>query len=150
MWYNLNKRIILTFGPPLIKLLGLSLPTIGSAVTIIEKDGKILAVNLAYKNGYSLPGGGVNKGETLEEAVIREVKEETNLTLENPVYFGSEAADMKTYGVVSALFIGTVTDLTALSSSTEGEVTWEDPRFVWEHAAYKDVKRHLGNYFGFK
>lgn len=42
---------------------------------------KILMVH--YRGGrWSLPGGAVERGETLEQAVIREVKEETNLTIE--------------------------------------------------------------------
>ncbi|MTI96119.1 MAG: NUDIX hydrolase [Firmicutes bacterium] len=46
-----------------------------------EDKKKILMVN--NKGGdWSLPGGAVEQGETLEHAVIREVMEETNLTIE--------------------------------------------------------------------
>jgi 8-oxo-dGTP diphosphatase len=44
---------------------------------VIIKDGKILLTR--QWDGYSLVGGGVDKGETLEEAFVREVKEETGL-----------------------------------------------------------------------
>ncbi len=49
---------------------------------IIEKDGKVLLVQEAIgkiRGLWSVPGGKVDLGESFEEAVIREVKEETNL-----------------------------------------------------------------------
>lgn len=49
---------------------------------IIEKDGKILLVQEAkgkITGKWSVPGGKVNEGESFEEAMKREVKEETNL-----------------------------------------------------------------------
>jgi 8-oxo-dGTP diphosphatase len=51
----------------------------------IIRDGKVLIVRRARPPAYgvfTLPGGGVEAGETLHEAVIREVLEETALTVE--------------------------------------------------------------------
>ncbi len=51
----------------------------------IMRDGKILVVRRARKpalNLYTLPGGAVETGETLTEAVRREVREETQLDVE--------------------------------------------------------------------
>ncbi len=51
----------------------------------IFRDGRVLIVRRARPPAhglYTLPGGGVELGETLEEAVIREVREETALDVE--------------------------------------------------------------------
>jgi len=51
----------------------------------IFRDGKVLVVRRARKpalNYYTLPGGGVEAGETLTQAVRREVREETALEVE--------------------------------------------------------------------
>ncbi len=56
-----------------------------AASAAIMRNGKVLVVRRARApaNGvFSLPGGVVETGETLHEAVAREVREETGLTIE--------------------------------------------------------------------
>ncbi len=53
-----------------------------SAYAIVIKNGALLLS--PQTNGYDLPGGGIDKGEKPEESVIREVKEETGIDVENP------------------------------------------------------------------
>ncbi len=51
----------------------------------IFRDGRVLIVRRAQPPAhglYTLPGGGVETGETLKQAVIREVREETSLDIE--------------------------------------------------------------------
>ena len=51
----------------------------------IMRDGKVLVVRRARKpalNLYTLPGGAVEAGEPLVDAVMREGREETQLTIE--------------------------------------------------------------------
>ena len=48
---------------------------------IIIKDGKVLLHKNDNKPNYCLPGGGIHFLESSEEAIIREVKEETGLTV---------------------------------------------------------------------
>lgn len=51
------------------------------SVAFVIRDKKILMEKLTYggRTFYSIPGGGIEAGETPEEAVIRELKEECGL-----------------------------------------------------------------------
>jgi 8-oxo-dGTP diphosphatase len=60
-----------------------SRPYLAVSAAII-RDGKVLIVRRARppaRGVFTLPGGGVEAGETLHEAVIREVLEETGLVI---------------------------------------------------------------------
>jgi ADP-ribose pyrophosphatase YjhB (NUDIX family) len=75
----------------------------------IFRDGKVLAVRRARKpalNLYTMPGGVVEIGETLFEAVTREVREETALAIEPVALAGHrEAIQRDAQGLVERHFI---------------------------------------------
>ena len=78
---------------------------------IIVKGDKILLLKRSgsedcYKNLWETPGGKINFGEDLKEALRREVKEETNLDIEVliPINTWSFFRDDKTY-VVGITFL---------------------------------------------
>ena len=59
-------------------------PRVTSAV-LVEKEGKLLLAERNkenYKGRWVIPGGGVRFGETIRDAAVREIKEETNLDVE--------------------------------------------------------------------
>lgn len=59
-------------------------PLVGVGAVIVE-DGRVLLVRRGHepmKGHWSLPGGLLELGETLADGVVREVKEETGLTVE--------------------------------------------------------------------
>jgi ADP-ribose pyrophosphatase YjhB (NUDIX family) len=57
--------------------------TLGVRGLLIEGD-RILLVKHTYLPGWYLPGGGVEAGESLGEALVREIREETGAELTGP------------------------------------------------------------------
>ena len=53
---------------------------------VYDKEGNVVALDKVGKNysGTTFPGGHVEPGETFKESVIREIYEETGLTIQNP------------------------------------------------------------------
>ena len=56
---------------------------------LVCKEGKVLLANRRQDGKWTLPGGFLEVGESLEEGLRREVKEETGCELDHPVYIRS-------------------------------------------------------------
>jgi ADP-ribose pyrophosphatase YjhB (NUDIX family) len=60
-------------------------PFVGVGAVVVDDRGRVLLVERRFEplaGQWSLPGGGVDVGETLEACVIREMREETGLDVE--------------------------------------------------------------------
>ena len=93
---------------------------------IYDNNGNILVINRKNPDwpGVTFPGGHVEKGESFVESVVREVKEETGLDIDNPQLCGSKQFQDEEDNRYVVLFYKTNRFSGQLKSSDEGEVFW--------------------------
>jgi 8-oxo-dGTP pyrophosphatase MutT (NUDIX family) len=71
--------------------------TLGVRALVIDDQGRVFLVKHSYVSGWHLPGGGVEAGETITQALARELREEGNIDLTEPpqlhgVYFNARVS----------------------------------------------------------
>jgi 8-oxo-dGTP diphosphatase len=117
----------------------------GAAAVIFDASGRVLLMKENYdRRRWSLPGGAVEEGESLEAAAIRETWEETGVTVRVEHLIGSYGLDN---GFAASAFRCVIIDGTpALPSTGEiAEVRWwpatdlPGPRSNILHYAFPDA-----------
>lgn len=101
-----------------------------TVLCLIQKDGKILLQNRVKTDwqGYAFPGGHIEVGESIVDAVVREVREETGLTIYNPALCGVKQFPLKGGKYENGrylVFLFRADQFTGeVTSSDEGEMRW--------------------------
>ena len=98
-----------------------------NARAVIVKDGNLLLMKRFKidREYYTLLGGGVEQGETTEQAALREVKEESGIIVANPrLIYVEEAGDP--FGMQYVYLCDYVSGEPALPADSE-EAFWSTP-----------------------
>ena len=76
-------------------------------------------------HGWNFPGGHVEQGEFVTPSVVREIREETGLTIENPKLCGIKEFQKEQVGKRFIVFLYVASRFSGeLRSSAEGDVFW--------------------------
>jgi acetyl-CoA carboxylase carboxyl transferase subunit beta len=105
-------------------------PTPGAGAVVIN-DGRILLIRRAggaYADYWAVPGGHQRRGETMRDAVAREVLEETGLIVEvgDPVWVGDilDESDPPAYHYTVVDFLATVVGGELSAGDDADEARW--------------------------
>lgn len=96
-----------------------------TVLCLIEREGEYLLQDRVKKDwkGYTLPGGHVEPRESIVDAVVREMQEETGLTVENPRLCGVKQFPIE--GGRYLVFLFRASRFRGeLRSSEEGQMHW--------------------------
>lgn len=99
------------------------------ASAIIIKDNCVLMIRTKNSNSWSIPSGGVEVGETVEEACIREITEETGYEARIVKKLFIKETIIKEYKVTTQYF---------LCEITGGEIQYQDPDKEIEEISWKN------------
>lgn len=100
-----------------------------TVLCLIHKNGRYLLQDRIKNDwkGYTLPGGHIEPGESIVDAVIREMQEETGLTISHPRLCGVKQFPLEEGRYIVFLF-ETEEFEGDLRSSEEGTMHWIDER----------------------
>ncbi len=104
----------------------------GARGIVVSEDGLIAIFNKKAKNEYKLPGGGIDEGETPEEAFQREVLEETGCKIDNITQLGitKELKSLDNFQQISYVFSAKVSEITNELNLTQKEKD-EGAELIW-------------------
>ena len=115
-----------------------------TGLCMVYRGEEILLQNRVKKDwkGYTLPGGHVEEGESIVESIIREMKEETGLTIKNPKLCGIKQFPIE--GGRYLVFLFKTDEFEGeLHSSKEGKMEWIRRDAISSYPVVNDLEELL-------
>ena len=122
----------------------------GAAAVIFDERERVLLQRRSDNGRWGLPGGAMDVGETVEQACVREVKEETGYDVRvvrlvgvysDPQWTTIRYADGNAFQFVTSLFECRVVGGEARLCEESSELGWFDPRQLPEPFMANHVQR---------
>ena len=95
--------------------------TLGVRGLARDGEGRVLLIKHTYTSGWHMPGGGVERGETCEEALAREMVEEAGVELTGPPRLRSIHSSEASFRGDHILFYE-IGDWRAVKATSRGEI----------------------------
>lgn len=120
--------------------------SLGARAIMLDTAGRVLLVRHTYVGGWHLPGGGVDRGETSADALMREVKEEVGLAKSSPPeLFGLYLRRAGRWSDHIALYVVRDVELAFRANHEIAEIRFTDPQSLPEGTS-EGTKRRLAEF----
>lgn len=120
-------------------------PTPGASVAVVDDDSLLLVEDFRYTDRWKLPSGAIEAGESPREGAVRELEEETGLTVEPATltYFHDSAGEPAENKHVTNVSFAVERSATTGSVRADSDATaarfWTAPEFGNSEHSFTDA-----------
>lgn len=124
-------------------------------VVVVDDAERILLIRRTDNENWAVPGGGMDLGESIGDAAIREVKEETGIDIAltgvvgiytNPRHVIEYTSDGEVRQEFSIVFTARPVGGEPTVSSESAEVRWVEPAALWDYRMHPSMRTRVEHY----
>ncbi len=131
-------------------------PASTNALILVNKKGEVLLTKRKFepqKGYWDLPGGFVGLGETVEQSLRREIREELDIAIEDFTYFGSYTSIYPYKGIDYQTLCHTYVanyqgDKITVGDDVDEHRFFPKEKIPFDKLSFKDIKESLTDFVG--
>jgi len=124
-------------------------------VVVVDDEAQILLIRRSDNDNWAVPGGGMDLGESISDAAVREVAEETGVDIEitglvgiytNPRHVIEYTSDGEVRQEFSVVFTARPTGGAPRPSSESSEVRWVRTQDLEQYQMHASMRQRVEHY----